>query len=54
MPTPAYGIKHWWRACRSEGESLKHFARRHRGEDRRGKPLTSETWFANKRRNPRT
>lgn len=27
--TPAYGIKHWWRAARGVGESLKTFARRY-------------------------
>lgn len=28
MPTPAYGLKHWWRSERRPGESLKAFARR--------------------------
>lgn len=29
--TPAYAIKHWWRAARRDGESLRAFSRRHAG-----------------------
>lgn len=47
MTTPAYGLKHWWRACREPGESLKAFARRY------GRPTgtgTASRWLARKRR----
>lgn len=27
--TPGYGLKHWWRAAREPGESLKRFAHRY-------------------------
>jgi len=48
--TPAYGLKHWWRAAREPGESLKQFARKHAGyfSRRLGTLTTSGTWLARK------
>ncbi len=43
MPTPAYGLKHWWRAERNPGESLKAFARRFAGPR-----TTSGNWLHRK------
>lgn len=47
--TPAYGLKHWWRAERGPRESLKAFARRYAGW-RDGEPITtSAKWLQKKR-----
>lgn len=46
--TPAYRIKHWWRACRKPGESLKAFARRYAAGD--GNPNTARAWLSRKRK----
>lgn len=52
--TPAFGLKHWWRAERREGESLKAFARRYAGWKLDGSPsTTSARWLAAKRRRRR-
>jgi hypothetical protein len=48
--TPAYGLKHWWRAERKPGESLKRFARRYRGTTEK---TTAAVWLRRKRRNAR-
>lgn len=48
MTTPAYGIKHWWRASRQSGESLKAFARSHAGTVLLGAENTARRWLANK------
>jgi len=51
MSTPAYGIKHWWRAERREGESLKAFARRFLHRQRPGSTEikgTANIWLARK------
>jgi len=46
--TPGYGLKHWWRAERAPGESLKAFARRFAGYGD-GKPTTtSAKWLSRK------
>lgn len=49
MPTPSYGIKHWWRACREDGESLRQFARRHQSKTCRKGQTTADRWLANKK-----
>ena len=47
--TPAYGLKHWWRAERTPGETLKAFARRYAGYRPDGAPsTTSAKWLARK------
>jgi len=47
--TPGYAMKHWWRAERRVGESLKAFARRYAGITN-GKPTTSAKWLQRKSR----
>lgn len=45
--TPGYAIKHWWRAARLPGESLKAFARRYAWE-RPGRAGTATQWLQRK------
>jgi hypothetical protein len=47
MPTPAYGLKHWWRREGRLGESLKDFARRFYGQY-----TTSGKWMQHKGMQP--
>lgn len=46
--TPAYGVKHWWRAERSPGESLKVFARRWARYRDMNPVTTTAKWLARK------
>jgi hypothetical protein len=48
MTTPAYGLKHWWRAARRPYESLKAFARRHAGWWGTERLTTSGAWLQRK------
>lgn len=48
--TRGYGLKRWWRAERSAGESLKAFGRRYAAW-REGEPATTfAVWFDRKGR----
>jgi len=47
VSTPSYGLKHWWRAARRPGESLKQFARRFVG--RGATYTTASRWFDRKK-----
>ncbi len=51
MATPGYAIKHWWRAARGPGESLKAFARRYASGPKGGNQsgTTSWEWLRRKR-----